>query len=95
MSSTVPVLSLKAIVEAVKKERANQAKKMQPIPKPIGSMGRVPVYLPIHECHQNPTIHGSVNIPFVPWILCGFQFVCVDLIFDFGGTDFSILLGHQ
>ena len=39
---------------------------------PIGSMGLV--YLPIH-LPQESTIHGSGNIPFVPWIWGCFDFI--------------------
>ena len=51
-------------------------------PIPIPSMGRV-WYIYLHENPQKSTIHGSVNIPFVPWMVW-------DIIHDWynGSMDF-------
>ena len=27
-------------------------------------------YIYLHENHKKSTIHGSVHIPFVPWMIC-------------------------
>ena len=66
-------------------EGASESGDKQPIPKLTG-------------CHQNPNHSriGKYTGTRIPWIWEVVSNLCaVDFILDFGGTDFSILLGHQ